>query len=397
MQGLDPPWLPSSWALDALWSHLGWSLGTSTHPVALLLTTAAASFFVTGWVFRSLHPRAFSRAQEGLQRERGARSGGRASLSELVSAGLEDGRRMSFAHGLRWKDRLVFVRDSAQWSQMLILAAIVAIYVLNFKYIRVVAGTGLVSDLGLHFLNLGLCGFVTIALAARFVFPAVSLEGRAFWLVLSSPNSMSAFLRAKVWAWFIPMAVFANLLMVLTHVFVGADNGPSAVCRFDDHAPGLRSGRSGDRARRTLSSLRRRQPGRGDDGSWRSPLHADKRCVGGRSHSGRNLPDRSDCEGPSPRVGARPGRPGERLRVRGCRRPTAAAGFKVRSSASASGISRRVGPDLLPVGVFVEQIPQRIHELADILETAVDAGEAHVRDLVETAQLVDDDAADVFG
>ncbi len=223
MQGLDPPWLPSSWALDALWSHLGWSLGASTHPVGLLFATALMSFFVTGWVFRWLHPRAFSRAQEGLRRESGARPGGGSSLSDLVAAGVKDHRHLSFARCLRWKDRLVFIRDSAQWAQMLILAAIVAIYVLNFKYIRVVAGSGLVSDLGLHFLNLGLCAFVTIALAARFVFPSVSLEGRAFWLVLSSPNSMSAFLRAKVWAWFMPLAAFANFLMMLTHFFVGAD------------------------------------------------------------------------------------------------------------------------------------------------------------------------------
>ena len=34
---------------------------------------------------------------------------------------------------------------------------------------------------------------------------------------------MSAFLRAKVWAWFMPLAAFANFLMMLTHFFVGAD------------------------------------------------------------------------------------------------------------------------------------------------------------------------------
>jgi ABC-2 type transport system permease protein len=37
------------------------------------------------------------------------------------------------------------------------------------------------------FLNLGLAGFVLAAIAARFLFPAVSLEGRTLWLLRSSP------------------------------------------------------------------------------------------------------------------------------------------------------------------------------------------------------------------
>jgi ABC-2 type transport system permease protein len=106
---------------------------------------------------------------------------------------------------------------------MLILGAIVAIYLLNFKYIQVVTGSGLVSDIGLHFLNLALCGFVSVALAARFVFPVVSLEGPAFWLVRSSPNTMLDFLDAKAAIWALWLTVFGNLLMITTHVFLGTD------------------------------------------------------------------------------------------------------------------------------------------------------------------------------
>ena len=39
----------------------------------------------------------------------------------------------------------------------------------------------------LAFLNLALAGFVIASVAVRFVYPAVSLEGRAFWLVQSAP------------------------------------------------------------------------------------------------------------------------------------------------------------------------------------------------------------------
>lgn len=221
MQGLDPPWLPSSWALDALWVHLGWGGHPGTHPVALLLTTSAFAFFAAGWVFRALHPRAFSKAQEGLHRTAAATGGGHRNVDRLVTLHSKGKTDLSLAGSLRTKDRLNFVRDSAQLSQLLILGALVALYVLNFKYIRAVSGSGLVSDMGLHFLNLGLCGFVVLALGARFVFPVVSLEGPAFWLILSSPNTMRSFLAAKVGTWFWPMAVFANLLLLATHWFLG--------------------------------------------------------------------------------------------------------------------------------------------------------------------------------
>jgi ABC-2 type transport system permease protein len=117
----------------------------------------------------------------------------------------------------------VFIRDTAQWSQLLILAAIVAIYLLNFSYIQAITGTGLVSDIGLHFLNLAIGGFVAIALAARFVYPAVSLEGPAFWLIQSSPNAMLDFLRAKSRSWTVRLVVFANLLLIATHLLLRTD------------------------------------------------------------------------------------------------------------------------------------------------------------------------------
>lgn len=219
MHGLDPPWLPSSWALDALWPHLGWSANTGGHPIALLLSTSCMAFFVGGWVFRMLHRRAFSRAQEGLRRSAAVRmNSGKGREPARITAG-----ELGYGAGLRTKDRKVFVRDPAQWSQMLTLAGIVAIYVLNFRYIRVIAGAGLLSDLGLHFLNLGLCGFVVVALAVRFVYPAVSLEGPAFWLILCAPRPMTFFLKAKASALFGPLVLFACLLMVTTHYFLRTD------------------------------------------------------------------------------------------------------------------------------------------------------------------------------
>jgi ABC-2 type transport system permease protein len=242
LQGLDPRWLPSSWALDALWPHLGYGMYGGGHPVALLVATSAASFFATGWLFRGLHASAFSRAQEGLSRAgRSGRSRGNRPFEPLKRHPAMMSQSLSLASELGSKDRRVFLRDTAQWSQLLILAAIIAIYLLNFSYIQAVTGTGLVSEIGLHFLNLAIGGFVTIALAARFVYPAVSLEGPAFWLIASSPNSMLSFLEAKSRSWTIRLVVFANLLLISTLLLLGADPllGVSSILTITPLATGV--------------------------------------------------------------------------------------------------------------------------------------------------------------
>jgi ABC-2 type transport system permease protein len=224
LRGADATWLPSTWATAAIWPHLGYGVSPDLDPMLLLLLTSMMLFFVCGWVFRALYPRAFSRAQEGMQSGVAADpTRSRRALATLVRRAQRGRSRLSLSLSLLRKDVLVFVRDTAQWSQLLILVAIIVIYVLNFKYIRLITGTGLISDLGLYFLNLALSGFIAMALAVRFVFPAVSLEGPAFWLVRTSPNPISRFLWAKARSWSYPLAVFVNILSLVTHLFLGTE------------------------------------------------------------------------------------------------------------------------------------------------------------------------------
>ncbi len=208
VERLDPPWSPSAWALDALWQDLGPTTAAATgHPRALMLSAAAAVFFASGWAFRRLQPSAFSRAREGSSTDTALRPGRRRPRPPS-----------SAAAALRSKGRLAFVRDTAQWSQLMVLAAIVALYVLNFTYIRAASGSGLVSELGLWVFNLALTGFVVLALAARFVFPAVSLEGQAFWIVRTSPVTMRSVLDATATGWAFPVTAFGAALAILTQL-----------------------------------------------------------------------------------------------------------------------------------------------------------------------------------
>src|SRR5690606_14487739 len=142
----------------------------------------AGAFLVFG---AALHRRAyrtgFSRAQEGDERRESGRR--RARLERWVP-GLSPAARVVVAKEVR-----TFFRDTTQWSQLILLGVLVVVYVYNIGALPLYTGER-VSFLLVNvvsFLNLGLAGFVVAAIAARFVFPAMSMEGRTLWLLRSSP------------------------------------------------------------------------------------------------------------------------------------------------------------------------------------------------------------------
>lgn len=226
VQSSPTPWLPSAWAADALWSRLS-PLGEAVgQPLLRLVTFALAMVFVAGWVFRATFATAFSRAQEGqggqIDGDGQATPRAHRELGALARRLAERGGHDRPARALARKDRRVFLRDTTQWTQMLLLGALVAIYVVNFSYIRSAGDSGIIPRQGLHFINLSLGGFVAVAVCVRFAFPAISLEGRAFWIVLRAPLPMLEVLRGKHRSLAVPLASLVALLVAVTSVWLGS-------------------------------------------------------------------------------------------------------------------------------------------------------------------------------
>jgi ABC-2 type transport system permease protein len=180
--------------------------------------SSAAAFVVLGaWLHGRLFPTAFTRAQEGAERfVRG--SVWDWSLGWLLRP-LGAARREFILKDLR-----LFFRDTTQWSQLILLAALLFVYLFNIRALPLFRGETvpffLVSTIS--FLNLGLAGFVLASIAARFIFPAVSLEGRQMWLLRSSPLDLRTLLWSKYWVGTIPLLVLALLITVLTNVLLKA-------------------------------------------------------------------------------------------------------------------------------------------------------------------------------
>ncbi len=211
------PWLPSEWVSEAvmgwLQRDLHWSPMLRLWGLAAILVLIGGVLHARGWA------RGFSQAQEGANR-RGANNGAKLLLERLVSP-LSPLRQQLVLKELR-----VFARDSTQWSQLVMLAVLLVVYVANVRYLPL-SGEGMTALLRnvIPFLNLALAGFVLASIAARFVFPSVSLEGRALWLLRSSPLSMRDLLWAKFWVGAVP-------LLLLSLVLVGATNAMLGVRTF---------------------------------------------------------------------------------------------------------------------------------------------------------------------
>lgn len=208
-------WLPSEWAAAALLKPLGLTgTGSDFFPLLLLVSTAAAFLVFGTWVHGRLFQSGLTRAQEG-GRHREAPEGSRWNGERLFPAPVT-------ARSLVLKDLRTFFRDTTQWSQLILLAVLVVVYVYNIKVLPLFSG----EDVGFFlrnvvvFLNTGLAGFVLAAIAARLVFPAISLEGQALWLLRSSPLRLSSLVWSKFWVGLVPLLLIALAITAGTNAIL---------------------------------------------------------------------------------------------------------------------------------------------------------------------------------
>ena len=209
------PFLPSEWAQDATMSWLQFRL--DYLPFYMLWSTAAALVVLGAILHRWMYLKGFSKAQES--GERWARAGAMHRFSMKVLKPLGILRRE-----LVLKEVRLFFRDTTQWSQLILLAVLVVVYVFNIKYLPL-RGEGFTMFLlnVVPFLNLVLAGFVLASIAARFIFPGVSLEGRTLWLLRSSPMSVRDLLWSKFWVGTVPLLVMAVAIVGVTNYLLAVE------------------------------------------------------------------------------------------------------------------------------------------------------------------------------
>ncbi len=205
------PYLPSWWMASAVNAFLAERPRDALAYASLILGAAVLLGAALAFFAEKAYYGGWTSAQESGRRHAKAETG---SEWRWLPGFL--GPRL---RALLGKDALLFARDANQWSQFLLLLALVAVYLISIE--KLPLDTPYLKGL-ISFLNIGMVAFVLAAVALRFVFPAVSLEGRYWWAVRAAPLSLWTILWEKFLMGVLPLAVMGVVLVWVSNRFLEA-------------------------------------------------------------------------------------------------------------------------------------------------------------------------------
>ena len=212
LQTPSSPFLPSSWVYDSIRSALAGTIGNSLFFTGLSLSFTGVLVLALILLADAIYFKGFSKTQNATAR--------------LIKGNVIGDRIFNFLPGpikaFTVKEIKTFLRDQTQWTQIFLIAALVVIYVYNFKVLPLEKSpikTEYLQNL-FSFLNMGLALFVLTAVTARFAYPAVSMEREAFWLVKTSPLSVRTFLWIKFFIYYLPLLILTEVLITATNILL---------------------------------------------------------------------------------------------------------------------------------------------------------------------------------
>ena len=222
LQSPTAPYMPSWWVTKAMVAYSAGSWGAFAASAGVLCGVAGALYLLIYHLAGRFYMRGFSGAQ-GSPRFKGRRE----TLPEQRLGARYPFLRPSLT--LYWKDRLMLARDARYWSQIILIAALVAVYLFSIRQLPLDS-----PDIKsfISFLNVGVAGFVMAAIGLRFTFPAISLEGSSYWLLKSAPHTTAAVMREKLMVSLLPSLAVGFLLITVSNHLLGADLFISVLSTF---------------------------------------------------------------------------------------------------------------------------------------------------------------------
>jgi ABC-2 type transport system permease protein len=212
---------PNYWITEAL---LGISEG---RPDSLLtgawlfaaLATTSVFFLALGWFLSgAIYVGAYSGASAG---DHFRRVTGRTLIERLFKP---LSRRHPQIMLLVIKDIKTFLRDPAQWSQVLIFFGILTLYIGNLRNFSYPLHDPFYKNL-ISFLNLGATCMTLATTTSRFVFPLISLEGRRFWILGLMPLRRRNIMLAKFYfALLGSLLLTTSLILLSNHILSDGEN-----------------------------------------------------------------------------------------------------------------------------------------------------------------------------
>ena len=220
MQTPNSVLLPSTWITDSMIAALKNESRTCWINISLTLTFGLTLIFVNSILSQRFYYTGFSKSQTTPRR----------LFSPLRYKGFNWENLITFlpreSQAFAVKEVRTFFRDSSQWPQLFLMAALIVIYIYNFSVLPIQnmpIKTIYLQNI-LSFLNIGLVAAVLSAISARFVFPAVSMEGEAFWIILAAPVRIKTFLWIKFFLYYIPLVFLAEVLVISSNYLLGVSS-----------------------------------------------------------------------------------------------------------------------------------------------------------------------------
>lgn len=216
------PVFPNYWLAQGTLNLADGQWGGFLYWLAMLTSTALMSVQVCLWLIEPLYYRGWSLARESSSQVE--IKGGR-SMIDRIGAWLPV--RSLSDRALIVKDMKTFCRDPAQWTQLIILFSLLAIYIVSVR--NAATNTSAIDALLpkwqmiLSFLNMGGTCFILSIFTTRFVYPMLSLEGKQFWVIGLAPIKRSRLVWEKyVLCWFVSF-VLAEGLMVFSNFLLNVE------------------------------------------------------------------------------------------------------------------------------------------------------------------------------
>jgi ABC-2 type transport system permease protein len=117
------------------------------------------------------------------------------------------------------KDIKIFLRSPLQWSQLMIIGVLLIIYTFSLRrtplYVRDPFWLSVFA-----LVNTGFIGYITATLSLRFVYPGISLEGKTWWSLRSSPLSAGLILHSKGILFLIINLIIAESVIILSNIIL---------------------------------------------------------------------------------------------------------------------------------------------------------------------------------
>ncbi len=186
LSGLEPgflSYLPNHWVSQFLYELANGRILAGMANIALLLCVTTATFLMSLLVAKKFYYRSWLVSLQ-------------VQAASSVPYTSDTKRWFDFRSNsilppqtevLLKKEYFQFIREPSQWIHALVMVALSLIFVFavgNLNLRLRVTEIQLLTYLVLFAFG----GFLTSSVALRFVFPMMSLEGNAFWLILSSPT-----------------------------------------------------------------------------------------------------------------------------------------------------------------------------------------------------------------